>query len=132
MVKAGLLGFAVKEVADSESAVRDNDAKIDDYTARLGQIDGQLKQIETRGALLQKQVQADSTARRNEIDQLLRTIELDSFQLMRDGNIHSQYSGRVAEVMAAAGQVMPAGGRLLTIETDDGGSGLMSISYTFR
>jgi HlyD family secretion protein len=134
MVKEGLLGFAAKDVSDAESAVKDYDAKIDDYTARLGQIDGQLKQIETRAAALSRQVLTDSTSRRNEIDQLRKTIELDQFQIALDGNIRSQYSGRVAEVMASEGQVMPAGGKLLTIESDDpaamkNGGGLVSISY---
>ena len=134
MVKEGLLGFAAKDIADAESAVHDNEAKIDDYNARLGQIDGQLQQIETRGATLARQFLADATARRNEIDQLRKSIELDSFQIVRDGSIRSQYSGRVAEVMAAVGQVIPAGGKLLTLEaegppTSNPGDGLIGISY---
>ena len=138
MVKEHLLGFAAKDVADGEQALHDNDGKVDEFTTRLGQIDGQLQQIETRVAALRRQILADSTARRNEIALLAKAIELDSFQLLRDGNIHSQYSGRVAEVMAAVGQVLPAGGRLLTIEADeaagaakgnDPASGLVSISY---
>lgn len=36
LVKEGLLGFAAKEVSDSESAVGDNDAKIYDFTSRPG------------------------------------------------------------------------------------------------
>ncbi len=137
MVKAGLLGFAAKDIVDAEQAVHDNEAKIDDFTARLGQIDGQLQQIDTRQAALGRQFLADATARHNEIFQLRKTIELDSFQIVRDGNIRSQYSGRVAEVMAAVGQVVPAGGKLVTLESDgasagsaaDGGDGLVSISY---
>lgn len=134
LVKEELLGAASKDIADGESALRDDDARIDDYTARLAQINGQLKQIETRAATLSRQILADSTARRNEIAQLRRSIELDSFQIVRDGNIRSQYSGRVAEVMAGAGQVVSAGAKLLTLETDDAGAGqsgagLISISY---
>jgi HlyD family secretion protein len=110
MVQQGLLGFAAKDFADGETAVHDNEAKIDDYTARLGQIDGQLRQIETRGANLVREILADATARRNEIAQLRKSIELDSFQIARDGDIRSQYTGRVSEVMAAVGQVVPAGG----------------------
>ncbi|MCU1237180.1 MAG: bacteriocin system secretion protein [Candidatus Solibacter sp.] len=129
MVQEKLLGFAAKDVADSESAIRDNDAKIADYTARLGQIDAQLQQIETRGATLARQILEASLARRNEIDQLRRSIVIDEFQIRQDGSIRSQYSGRVAEVLAAAGQVLPAGGRLLTLEMEDAGVGLLSISY---
>jgi HlyD family secretion protein len=129
LVKEGLMGFAARELADSESAVRENDAKIYDFTSRLGQIDGQLQQIETRVSTLTRQFLEASTARRNEIEQIRKGIEINEFQLKRDGNVYSQYSVRVAEVMAVAGQVMPAGGRLLTLEADDAGSGLVSISY---
>lgn len=129
LVKEGLLGFAAKDIVDDESAIRDNEEKIQDYTSRLGQIDGQLDQIETRSATLAKQVLDESVARRNEIEELKKTIALDQFQIRRDGNIYSQYSGRVAEVMAAVGQVMPAGGRLLTIEAEKKDAGLVSISY---
>jgi HlyD family secretion protein len=132
LVKEGLMGFASKDVSDAESALHDCDAKIDDYTARLGQIDGQLKQIDTRAAALSRQILADSTARRNEMEQLRRSIELDSFQIVRDGNIRSQYSGRVAEVMAAEGEVVAAGGKLLTLEGEESPApqtGLVSVSY---
>jgi HlyD family secretion protein len=129
LIKVGLLGFAAKDVADSESAVRDNNAKIADYTTRLGQIDAQLQQIETRGATLSRQILDQSLARRNDIEQVRRTIAIDEFQIRKDGSVRSQYSGRVVEVMAAAGQVMPAGGRLLTLEVEDAGVGLLSISY---
>src|SRR5262249_10900592 len=111
MVQEKLLGFAAKDVTDSESAVRDNDAKIADYTTRLGQIDAQLQQIETRGATLARQILEASLARRNEIEQIRRNIEIDEFQVRQDGNILSRYSGQVAEVLAAPGQVLPAGGR---------------------
>lgn len=129
LVKEGLLGFASKDIVDDESAIRDNEAKIEDYTSRLGQIDGQLEQIETRSATLAKQVLDEAVARRNEIEQIQKSISLDEFQIRRDGNIYSQYSGRVSEMMAAVGDVLPAGGRLLTIEAEKTDAGLVSISY---
>ena len=130
LVQAKLLGFAAQEVADAETAVRDNEASIQDYTSRLGQIDGQLRQIETRGATLARQFLDESVERRNGMDQIRRNIETDEFQIQEDGRVRSQYSGRVAEVMAAAGQVLPAGGRLLTLETEPAADvGLVSISY---
>ena len=129
LVKEHLVGFAAQEVADAETKVRDNEANIQDYTLRLGQIDGQLRQIETRSAGLSKQILDESLARRNEIDQIRRSIELDEFQVREDGRVRSEYTGRVAEVMAANGEVMPTGGRLLTLETEPPGEGLASISY---
>jgi HlyD family secretion protein len=129
LVKEGLLGFASHDVTDSEAGVRDNDAKIYDFNSRLDQFDAQLQQIETRVSTLSRQFLEASTGRRNEIDTIRRNIELGEFQIHKDGNVYSQYSGRVAEVFAAVGQVMPAGGRLLTLEADEPGSALISISY---
>lgn len=129
LVKEHLLGFAAQELVDAESKVRDNEANIQDYTLRLGQIDGQLRQIETRSASLSKQFLDESLTRRNEIEQVRRNIALDEFQVREDGRIRSEYTGRVAEVMAATGEVMPAGGKLLTLEVENPGDGLVSISY---
>lgn len=129
MVKEGLLGFASKDLTDSEAAVRENDAKIYDFNSRLGQIDGQLQQIETRASTLDRQFLEASTSRRNEIENIRRNIEVNQFQIHRDGNIYSQYSGRVVEVLGAVGQVMPAGGRILTLAADEPDSALVSISY---
>jgi HlyD family secretion protein len=95
----------------------------------MSQIDGQLRQIETRSAALNKQFLDESLARRNEIEQNRRNITLDEFQIRQDANIHSDYTGEVAELMAAAGQVLPAGGRLLTIAAETSDPGLVSISY---
>jgi len=129
LVQAHLLGFAAKDLADSESAVSDNEAKTQDYTLRLGQIEGQLRQIDTRAAALSKQLLDESLARRNEIEQIRKSIELDQFQIQQEGRIRSDYSGRVAEVIAAPGQVLGAGGRVLTLEADGAEVGLVSISY---
>jgi HlyD family secretion protein len=71
----------------------------------------------------------EAVARRNEIETIQKNISLDEFQIRRDGNIYSQYSGRVAEVMAAVGEVMSAGSRLLTIDAEKKDAGLVSISY---
>ena len=129
LISAGLIAIGGREILDAEAGLRDNEAKIDDYNSRLSQIDGQVKQIDTRGAALSRQVMDDGAVRRNQIDQLRRTIAIDEFQLWRNGNIYSQYSGRVAEVLAAPGEVLPAGGRLLTLEAEQGDNGLISISY---
>lgn len=129
LIQDNLLAPAAKDVADGEAALRDNEAKIADYTTRLGQMDGQLQQIETRSATLDRQILEASVARRNEIEQLRRSIEMDQFQIRQDGSIRSQYSGRVAELLAADGQVLPAGGNLLTLDVEDADVGLLSISY---
>jgi HlyD family secretion protein len=129
LVKEGLMARATSELAEAETAIRDNGAKIDDSRARLGQIDGQLKQIETRAAALERLLLEQATARGNEIAQLRKSLAINQLLAERDGVVRSQYSGRVAEVMSSEGQVLPAGGRLLTIEADDALESLTSISY---
>jgi HlyD family secretion protein len=129
LVKEGLMGPAAAEPVAAETAVLDNDAKIRSYTAQLKQLDGQLGQIETRGAALSRQVLNDSLARRDEMAQMRHSIELDEFQLQHDGKIRSDYSGRITELMATAGQVLPAGATLFTLEADNTGDELESIAY---
>jgi HlyD family secretion protein len=129
MVKAGLMASTAHQISDAETAVRDNDAKIYDYSSRLSQIDGQLKLIDTRGAALDRDLLSASAARRSQIEQLRHNIAIDEFELRRNGNVLSQYSGRVAEVLASPGQVLPVGGRLLTLEAEEPESSLVSISY---
>jgi NHLM bacteriocin system secretion protein len=129
LVTKGLMGAAAGDVSAAELAVRENAATLEEYSSRLSQIDGQLQQIETRGVTLAKQILDESLARRNEIAQVRRSIEIDAFQVREEGDIRSQYAGTVAEVMAAVGQVLPAGGRLLTLDAEAPGVGLVSVSY---
>jgi HlyD family secretion protein len=128
-VAAGLLGPAASEVSEVELAIRENAAKIEDYSSRLSQIDGRLQSIDTRRDALAKLILDASLARRNEIAQIRRSIDLDAFQVRQDGSIRSQNAGTVAEVVAAVGQVVAAGGRILTLDLDTREIGLVSVSY---
>ena len=67
MVKQGLLGRAAHDVSDAEFAYRDNDIRIAEYKSKLSEIDGQLKQIETREAQLSRETLESTLARRNQI-----------------------------------------------------------------
>lgn len=129
LVAAGLVAAAASDVSDIELEVRENAAKLEEYTSRLSQIDGAIQSIGTRRDALAKAVLDASLARRNEIAQTQRSIELDAFQVQQDGSIRSQYAGTVAEIVAAVGQVVPAGGRVLTLDVDAPDVGLVSISY---
>ena len=129
LVAAGLLGPAASEVSEVELAIRENAAKIEEYSSGLSRIDGRLQSIDTRHDTLAKLILDASLSRRNEIAQVRRSIELDAFQVGQDGSIRSQYAGTVAEVVAAAGQVVPAGGRVLTLDVETRDVGLVSVSY---
>jgi HlyD family secretion protein len=129
LVAAGLAGAAAAEMTAAELALQENAAKIEEYSSRLSQIDGQLQQLDTREVTLARQILDESLQRRNEIARVRRSIEIDTFQARDEGNIRSQYTGTVAEVMTTVGQVLPAGGRLLTLDAEANGVGLISISY---
>src|SRR6185503_4772341 len=100
-----------------------------DLKAKLEQIDGQAKQIETRLSTLVKENLEATTARENQRAELQARIAQNEIQLSKSGDIVSEYSGRVTEVFAATGQVIPAGGSVLSLEIEDPGAALVSLLY---
>ncbi len=129
MVKEGLMAEIAPEVAEAEQAYIDNNAKISDVTARLRELDLQLKQSETREAGLQRGTLDATAARRNQIQDVSARIRFNQFQLDRHSAIVSPRSGRITEVVAAAGQIVPTGTRLATIEADDPAQSLVGVVY---
>lgn len=129
LVAAGLLGPAAPEVSAVELAIRENAAKIEEYSASLSHIDGRLQSIATRRDTLAKLILDASLARRNQIAETRRSLELDAFQVGQDGSIRSQHAGTVVEIVAAVGQVVAAGGRVLTLAVETPEVGLISVSY---
>jgi HlyD family secretion protein len=127
--REGLTPEVSAEQVSAETVRRDNDSKMSENTALLEQIDGQLKQIETRFGALVKQHLDAAIARQNQITDLVTQINLGELQLAKSGDIVSEYTGRVTEIFAAAGQVLPAGGRLLSMDIDDAVTQPLSISY---
>jgi HlyD family secretion protein len=129
MVKQGLLGRAAHEVSDAEFAYRDNDIRIAEYQSKLSQIDSQLKQIETRQAQLSRETLEVSTARRNQIGEITKNIAINEVQLRQNGDIRSEFGGRVLEVLATPGQVLGPGAAVLSLQIEDPDTTLTSISY---
>ena len=129
MRKAGLLADVAPEIVASDQAYRENEARILDYKARLDQVDGQAKQIETRLSTLVKENLELTTTRQNQMTELRARIAQNEIQLSKSGDIISEYAGRVAEVFAAVGQVIPAGGSVLSLEIEDSGAALVSLLY---
>jgi HlyD family secretion protein len=129
MRKAGLIAEVAPEIVGSDQAYRDNEARILDLKAKLEQIDGQAKQIETRLSTLVKENLEATTARENQRAELQARIAQNEIQLSKSGDIVSEYGGRVTEVFAATGQVIPAGGSVLSLEIEDPGAALVSLLY---
>ncbi len=129
MVKQGLLGRAAHDVSDAEFAYRDNDIRIAEYKAKLSEIDGQIKQIATREAQLNRETLESTMARHNQIGDISNTVALNEVQLRQNGDILSEFAGRVLEVLATPGQVLAPGTAVLSLQIEDPDSTLTSISY---
>ena len=127
--EAGLLAEASQEYIAGEFAYRDNLQKISDSKAKLEEIDSQLKQLETRFAALEKQNLDATTALENQITEIRSQIAMSELQLSKSGDIVSEYSGRVAEIFAEAGQVLPAGARVLSLNIEGSAAPPLSLSY---
>jgi len=129
LTKEGLIAEAGPEFTAAHVTYRENDSKISSFKAQLQQIDGQLHGLETQLSSLVRQNLDASTARHNQIVDVKTRISAGELQLKKNGDIVSSYSGRVAEVFAAEGQVLTPGSRLLSLNMQDPKSTMLSISY---
>jgi HlyD family secretion protein len=127
--QAGLIAEASQEYVQGEISYRDNNAQISDYRAKLEQINSQLKQLETRFAVMGKENLESSTTRENQILDVRSRIAMSELQLSRSGDIVSQYAGQVSEIFAMVGEVLPAGGRLLSLDIEVPATPPLSLSY---
>ena len=129
LAKEGLIAEASAAFTDAHIAYRENDSKISSFKAQLQQIDGQLHGLETQLSALQRQTLDSSTGRHNQILDVKTRISAGELQLKKNGDIVSNYSGKVAEVFAAEGQVLTSGSRLLSLNMQDPSSAMLSVSY---
>jgi len=129
LTKEGLIAEAGPEFTAAHVTYRENDSKISSFKAQLQQIDGQLHGLETQLGALQRQTLDSSMARHNQIADVKARISAGELQLRKNGDIVSSYSGKVAEVFAAEGQVLTSGSRLLSLNMLDANSAMVSVSY---
>ena len=123
------MGAAAKDVPEAEAPVNENLLRMEDLKSRLGIIDGQIKQLETRAATQARDILELSIGRQNQIDEFRRPIKINELQLNRNGEILSDAAGRVVEVLVTTGMVLPPGGALISMETLDADQSLTSVSY---
>src|SRR4051812_35570192 len=129
LVRGKLMGAAAKDVPEAEAPVNENLLRMEDLKSRLGIIDGQIKQLETRAATQERNILELSIGRQNQIDEFRRPIKINELQLNRNGEILSDAAGRVVEVLVTTGMVLPPGGALISMETLDADQSLTSVSY---
>lgn len=127
--EAGLIAEASQQYIAGEFDYRDNRQKISDYKAKLEEIDSQLKELETQFAALEKADLDASTSRENQIIEVRAQIAMSELQLLKSGDIVSEYPGRVSEVFATIGQVLPAGARVLSLDIESSDAAPLCLTY---
>jgi HlyD family secretion protein len=125
----GLAARLSDERLHAEQAYLDNQHKIAELTATLAQLDSQRTQLDSKSKSLTLQGLEASTSRKNQIQELRRSIALREGQLQRTSEIISDYDGRVLELTFTIGQRVQAGLRLGSIEVEDVASALVGLTY---
>lgn len=120
-VQAQLKQLDAKQT-EQEKTDRDNITQISDLQA-------QLKQLDSRKTNLAQQDFEASTTRENEIQDIQREIARLELQLSSSSQIVSQHNGRILEIAVNPGQVIDAGTRLGSMETEIRSSNLVGMTY---
>ncbi|MGI0489137.1 NHLP bacteriocin system secretion protein [Pantanalinema rosaneae CENA516] len=110
------------KATEQEKSNRDN------FTS-IGDVQAQLKELDSREANLAQQNLEASTNRQKEMQETQREIAQLELKLRNNSAIVSQHSGRILEIAVNPGQVIEAGTRLGSIETELRSSNLMGMSY---
>ena len=125
----GLLAALAPELIAAEQAEVNNTARITDARARLKELELLRAQTRASETGLEHDTLDAETARRNQIQELKSRIALNKVALDQNGDIIATRSGRILEVLAVQGQVVPIGARIATIDASGTDDELQSVSY---
>jgi HlyD family secretion protein len=124
------------KIDEAESQLKQLDVKEADaqrqYLQNLNQIkdfQSQLQDLDSKQASQAQQDLETSNNRKKEIEETKREIAKLEQQIGGHSRIISQYSGRVLEIAVAPGQVLQAGTRLASVETEKSSSKLMGVTF---
>ncbi|MDJ0648208.1 MAG: NHLP bacteriocin system secretion protein [Xenococcaceae cyanobacterium MO_188.B19] len=119
-----------------ESELKQLDVKeadgLQQYLSNLNEIKNikaQLQELNSKQANLTQQDLANSTNRAKEIQEVEREIAQLQQQIKTESQIVSQYSGRILEMTVNPGEVIQAGNRIASIDRNNEGGQLTSITY---
>ncbi len=102
------------------------------YLSNLNEIkniQAQIQELDSKQANLTQQDWEKSTSRTREIQEVEREIAQIEQQIDSETQIVSQHSGKILELTVNPGQVIDAGTRLASIDTDNRGGNLKGITY---
>jgi len=125
----GLIPELSPELVQAEQAYLENAARITDATAKLKQLDVQIKTAENREASLANDNMESLALRTNQIREIEAGINLNQLQLDKNSDIVSEYTGEILEVLVSVGKIVTAGERVATLEGAGRDAALIAISY---
>jgi HlyD family secretion protein len=125
----GLLPKISNERLQAEQVYLENQDTMADLQTRLTQLDSDLKKLDSQAKQVTLHTLEASTARKNVIQALRSQIALREVQLAAQGQIVSQYHGRILELTVHVGQVIQTGHRLGSLEVEDADSTLVGLTY---
>ena len=127
--RSKLVASAAVEIIDAERASLENTTRMSETRSKLEQLATAEKDLEQQAERLRQTHLDASVARRNAIQQLSRDIAVDEVALQKNGQIVSQYDGKIVELLARPGQFVNAGTRLASIELSKSAGDLECILY---
>lgn len=125
----GLVARLSDERLQAEQRYLENQDKIAALQTELTQLDSKVKQLESQTKRQTLDELEASTTRKNHLQELQSRIALLEVQLAREGQIISQYNGRILELTVNMGQVMQTGHRLGSMAVEESPSRLIGVSY---
>jgi len=129
LVQSGLISRIADEMVMAQQSLADNAAKITDLRTQLKQVDVRWQQLDSRRDRLLGEQLETATARRNEIEALTGANAVLQTQLVKNSEVRSTYAGRVIELPIEPGAVVPAGGRLASIDQGRDGTDSVALLY---
>jgi HlyD family secretion protein len=125
------LGLAELNVQDQALELRETSAE-ESYADRMDEVQAiriQLGQIQLRELELEQRLRRDELARSSDQREIERRIALLQQRLASDGEVQSEFAGRVLEVTTAVGQQVAAGQALGKLEIEDPEAQLQSVAF---
>jgi HlyD family secretion protein len=118
--------FQLKELDVQESEA------LQQYLTNLNEvknIQAQIQELDSKKASLTQQEWETSTTRKKEIQEVEREIAQVRQEISSESQIVSPHSGRILELTVNQGQVVEAGTRLASINTDNQAGKLVGMTY---
>jgi HlyD family secretion protein len=125
----GLVARITDERLQAEQDYLENQDKVAALQAELTQLDSKVKYLGSQTKRQALEELEASTTRKNQLQVLQSRIALLEVQLAREGQIISQYNGRLLELTVHVGQVLQTGYRLGSMAVEESPSRLIGVSY---